>query len=616
MSNEPTGDSDKARTGDPFASSDSIRSGRPLLHAQSVEFPGPIALAVGDELPSVSVTYETYGTLNDARDNAVLICHALTGDSHVASHDEDDDPGWWDILVGPGKPVDTDRFFVICPNVLGGCRGTTGPNSLNPRTGRAYGSDFPVVTVEDMVDVQRRLVDHLGIERLHAVVGGSLGGFMALAWGTRYADRVRGVVALATSPRLTSQGLAFDVVGRNAITSDPEFADGQYYEQGSGPMVGLAIARMLGHITYLSREAMTAKFDGTRLNARNIKTRFETKFAVGSYLAYQGDRFGDRFDANSYISLSMAMDLFDLGGTPTELAESMARSQCRWLIVSFSTDWLFLPFQSLELVGALIAGNRPVSHANITSNCGHDAFLLPDDIDRYGVMTNAFLSNLVGHGASVERIESHPTERPTSIYQFRLDYETIVELIPPGADVLDLGCGSGGLLGLLKERGHQHLVGVELDADAIIACVRRGVDVVQLDLNEGLGIFSDRQFNVVVLSQTLQAISQVERVIDEMLRVGRRCIVSFPNIAYEPLRERLSAQGRSPQADFGNRFQWYDTPNVRNFSIRDFEEFCATKGIQIDRMIALETATGRTVMANPNREADLAIVVLSRAQRP
>ena len=294
-------------------SSDSVRSARPLRHAQYVTFDQPLNLALGGQLASVTVAYETYGQLNATKTNAILVCHALSGDSHVAQHDEQDDPGWWDIMVGAGKPIDTDRFFVICPNLLGGCRGTTGPGSTNPATGKPYGRDFPTITVGDMVEVQRRLLDHLGIGQLLAVVGGSLGGHQALTWATRFPERVQAVVPLATSARLTSQALAFDVVGRNAIRRDPYYHSGQYYAEKRTPEVGLAIARMIGHITYLSREAMRKKFDADRLHPRDVVTDFEKIFSVGSYLGHQGDRFVERFDANSYITLSMAMDLFDLG---------------------------------------------------------------------------------------------------------------------------------------------------------------------------------------------------------------------------------------------------------------------------------------------------------------
>jgi homoserine O-acetyltransferase len=517
--------------------------------------------------------------------------------------------------VGSGKPIDTDRYFVICPNVLGGCRGTTGPISINPRTGRAYGPDFPLVTIGDIVHVQRQLVDRLGIERLLAVVGGSLGGHMALTWATRYPDRMAGTAAVATSPRLTSQALAFDVVGRNAILQDPDYQGGRYYDQGPGPRVGLAIARMLGHITYLSRESMMEKFDADRFTPRQVATQFETRFSVGSYLAYQGDRFGERFDANSYITLSMAMDLFDLGGPPGALQQALAPARCRWLVISYSSDWLFPPFQSQQLVDALLAGNQPVSYCNVESSCGHDAFLLPNDLASYGAMLAGFLANLNGdqeHAAG----EDVPVQgrQPTSIFHDpqRLDYHSIAELIPAGASVLDLGCGTGGLLSLLRHRGHQRLVGVERDEQAVVACTCRGLDVVQADLNKGLDSFADGQFDVVVLSQTLQTVIDVPRVIQEMLRVGRRGIVSFPNLGYHRLRRQLLEHGRAPLVALGGGTRWYDTQNVRFLTIADFDEFCRDHGLTVHEHVWLDTEAGRRISQDPNLNADLAIVVLSR----
>ena len=287
-------------------SSDSVRHAKPLRYVQTATLAVPLALELGGRLPAVTVAYETYGQPSPAKDNALLICHAISGDSHVAKHDDKDDPGWWDIVVGPGKAIDTDRYFVICPNILGGCRGTTGPGSPNPETGTPYGQDFPTITVGDMVEVQRRLLDHIGVEQLHAVVGGSIGGHQSLSWATRFPERVRHVILLASSPRLTSQALAFDVVGRNAIRRDPHYHGGQYYGEKRGPKVGLAIARMIGHITYLSREAMTQKFEATRLQPRGEAIEFEKTFSVGSYLGHQGQKFVERFDANSYIALSTA----------------------------------------------------------------------------------------------------------------------------------------------------------------------------------------------------------------------------------------------------------------------------------------------------------------------
>jgi len=600
-------------TDDFLDSSDSVRNGGPLQHAQTVTFDRPFDLAEGGRLPSVTVCYETYGQLNAAKDNAVLVCHAISGDSHVARHDEKDDPGWWDVLIGPGKHIDTDKYFVLCPNILGGCRGTTGPNTIDPGTGQAYGPDFPTVTVDDMVEVHWMLLNHLGIETLLAAIGGSLGGHQVLRWSIKYPERIRGAIAVATSARLSSQALAFDVVARNAILHDPNFRDGQYYDGGLTPDVGLAIARMIGHITYISREAMTEKFEADRLTPRDVPTHFEKKFSVGSYLGYQGDKFVERFDANSYITLSLAIDLFDLGSTPEELTASLADSTCRWLVMSFTSDWLFSPEESRQMVDALIRTNKPVSYCNVASRCGHDAFLLPDEVDSYGEMVRGFLANLSGDGeAAAARGEHNPQSIFNPDHPQRLDYDMLLDLIPPSASVLDLGCGNGELLARLAERGNAPIAGVELDEQAVIACVCRGLDVVQADLNEGLDAYGDEQFDTVVLSQTLQTILGVEGVIEDMLRVGRKCIVSFPNFAYHKLRTMLAEQGRAPEAPGLLHYKWYNSPNIRCLSIADFEEFIAEKSIQVHRCIALDTEEGVEVTEDPNRNADLAIFVISR----
>ena len=292
--------------------------------------------------------------------------------------------------------------------------------------------------------------------------------------------------------------------------------------------LGLALARMIGHITYLSREAMTRKFEADRLQPRDVAIEFEKRFSVGSYLGYQGAKFVERFDANSYVTLSLAMDLFDLGGTPAELAAAFCACKCRWLVVSFSSDWLFPPDQSRDIVNALIANNASVCYCNVQSGCGHDAFLLPDDLDRYGEMVRAFLENLVP-AAAAKGAEKDEVHGPTSIFhQHRLDYDRIAELVPPGASVLDLGCGSGGLLAGLRQTDHRRLVGVELDELQVLECVRRGIDVFQADLNRGLGVFATGQFDCVVLSRTLQAVFDVEGVLTEMLRIGRNLHCQHP----------------------------------------------------------------------------------------
>lgn len=595
-----------------FASSDSVRAAVLLRHAHTLRIGGPIELESGGRLSEVTVCYETYGRLNARRDNAILVCHALSGDSHVARHDAEDDDGWWDIMVGPGRPIDTDRYFVVCSNLLGGCRGTTGPNFTDPNTGRPYGADFPVVTVGDMVNVQVRLVERLGIEKLLAVVGGSLGGFQVLTWATRFSDRVCGCIAIATSPRLTSQGIAFDVVGRNAIRHDANFHGGQYYGAGA-PEAGLAIARMLAHITYLSSESMQRKFDPTRFEPRDVSTAFEKKFSVGSYLAYQGDRFVERFDANCYVTLSTAMDLFDLGESVEILRESFAPSTCRWLIISFSSDWLYPPAQSRDMVDALVAAGKPVSYCNIQSSAGHDSFLLPEGVDPAGSMVASFLSSLRGEQGVEDKYGGNATANATSIFHARrLDYEMILELMPPGASVVDLGCGNGELLSLLRERGHGPLMGVELDQCAIANCVGRGLDVIQVDLDHGLSVIGDKQFDVAVLSQTLQSIEDVAGILGELVRVGGQGIVSFPNFAHRSMREMLHREGRAPRCPGFFEYEWYNTPNRRFASISDFQQLCATLGIRIVRQVYIDSRAGCEVTDDPNLNADVAIVVVMR----
>jgi len=587
-----------------FDSSDSVRNANPLNYLQEVTFHSPLSLELGETLPEVRLVYETYGELNARKDNAVLICHALSGDSHVASHDADDDPGWWEILVGPGKPINTDQFFVICPNCIGGCRGSTGPNDINLNTGKRYGMDFPEITIGDIVEAQSRLIEHLGITRLLAVIGGSLGGICAIEWAKRFPDRLSAAVPLAAGPYLTSQALAFDIVARNAIHSDPNFHEGQYHEHGVAPANGLAIARMLGHITYLSRESMMKKFDATRNQGRKVDTKFETKFSVGSYLAYQGDKFVERFDANSYVTITMAINNFELGSTPEELKKSLRKSMCRWLIVSFSTDWLFPPFLSQQIAEALLALNKRVNYCNVPSECGHDAFLLENDFYLYGEMIRAFLKNVAIEQESGTLLPFSRSDR--------LDYEQILDLIPHGASVLDLGCGGGGLLARLRQRESSQVLGLEINEQYVLHSMQRGIDVVQADLNTGLGAFENGQFDFVVLSKTLQTIRDVEFVLDEMLRVGTRCIVSFPNLGYSEHRRRLSEEGRAPQIlHDAVPMEWYNTSDVRFLTLADFEDFCRKKSFRIHASIPLDTQNQKQVTENPNENADVVIMVLS-----
>ncbi len=599
-----------------FQSSDSLRSAQPLKHLQSIDFSEPLDLELGGRIPHVTVAYETYGSLNEARNNAVLICHALSGDSHVARHDPEDDPGWWDIVVGPEKPIDTNTYFVICPNALGGCRGTTGPHSLNSRTGKRYGADFPTITAKDIVRVQKMLMDHLGIDRLIAVVGGSVGGQQVLTWATSYPDCVAGAVAIATSAKLTTQALAFDIVGRNAIRRDVNFNEGEYLDKGTIPADCLALARMLGHITYLSPESMREKFEADRLEPHAVETEFEKQFSVGSYLAYQGGKFVERFDANSYIKLTLAMDLFNLGNTEDELARNLGRSSCRWIVISFTSDWLFPPEQSREITDTLIRLGKSVSYCNIVSSCGHDAFLLQDDLPVYGELLRSFLDNVRNGAPKCTEDDDFYVHAPTStlgaIHRPRLDNEQIVRLIGPEFSVLDLGCGRGGLLAKLLKNGNRKLMGLELNEESVLYCIERGLDVVQADLNSGLHAFADGQFDYTVLSHTLQAVRDVDHLIMEMLRVSQKSIVSFPNFAYYKLRRMLAEEGRAPRSTNLLRYEWYNSPNIRFFSIVDFEDFCRDRNIRIHECIALDTEEERIVAENPNLMADMVIFVISR----
>lgn len=342
--------------------------------------PNPLRLAGGGELGPVTVSYETYGELSPQKDNAIFVCHALTGDAHVAGWHtpQDRKPGWWDEFVGPGKGLDTNRYFVICANVLGGCQGTTGPRSLNPQNGESYGLNFPFMTVGDMVEVHAELVRSLGITKLLSVVGGSLGGMQVLEWAARYPAMIQSAVCMATAAKLTAQGIAFNAVGRRAICTDPNFHGGQYYDKSQGPNVGLALARMVAHITYLSDASIEMKFSrrlqaGDKLSYDMMQ---QIEFQVESYLHYQGKRFIERFDANSYLYLTRAMDYFDLSEGRGSVAKALSQTNARFLVTSYTSDWLFPTSQSKSLVRAMIEARRHVTFIELESAYGHDAFLI------------------------------------------------------------------------------------------------------------------------------------------------------------------------------------------------------------------------------------------------
>ncbi len=364
-----------------------------IVEPRTAHFQEPLKLACGRDLPSYEIVYETYGALNGARSNAVLVCHALSGNHHAAGYHRPDDKraGWWDECIGPGKPIDTNRFFVVSLNNIGGCHGSTGPTSINPQTGEPWGPDFPPLRARDWVHSQARLADFLGIECWAAVVGGSLGGMQAMRWALEYPDRIKHCIVIAAAMKLSAQNLAFNEVARQAILSDPAFADGHYLERGTAPTRGLALARMVGHITYLSDHAMASKF-GRDLRSGSFDQGDEgdVEFQVQSYLRYQGSQFSGSFDANTYMLMTRALDYFDLAREyDNDPVQAFGHARCSFLVISFSTDWRFSPQRSREIVDALIAADRPVTYAEIEADEGHDAFLLP--IPRYLDVFSAYM---------------------------------------------------------------------------------------------------------------------------------------------------------------------------------------------------------------------------------
>jgi homoserine O-acetyltransferase len=348
-----------------------------IVTPEVLHFSEPLTLESGSTLDSYDLIAETYGKLNNDASNAILVCHALSGDHHAAGfHAGDDKPGWWENCIGPGKPIDTDRFFIVCPNNLGGCGGSTGPTTISPDTGKPYGPDFPLCTVRDWVASQARLGERLGVSRWFAVIGGSLGGMQVIQWAIDYPDQIAHALVIAAAPRLSTQNIAFNEVARQAIRSDPKFHNGHYYEHDVVPVEGLRLARMLGHITYLSGDGLRARF-GRELRDGKLNFDYEVDFQVESYLRHQGQSFGERFDANTYLLMTKALDYFDPASRYNDdLNKALAKTQAHFLVVSFSSDWRFAPPRSREIVRALLDQDKAVSYAEIDSEQGHDSFLL------------------------------------------------------------------------------------------------------------------------------------------------------------------------------------------------------------------------------------------------
>ncbi|MFA7173165.1 MAG: homoserine O-acetyltransferase [Kiritimatiellia bacterium] len=547
--------------------------------------PEGFRLEKGGVLEEINVAYECYGVLNDAQDNVIFICHALTGDAHAAgsSSASEEPDGWWEAMIGPGRGIDTNDHQVICANILGGCKGTTGPSSINPQTGETYGSSFPKITVADIVEVHRLFLRELGITRLKAVVGGSFGGMQVLEWLIRHSDEVESAIVVASAASLTTQALAFDIVGRHAITSDPNWNTGDYYNSDM-PLVGLSGARKLAHITYLSQQLLSSKF-GRSKRAEWIEAEpdfhvkrennFGTYFQIESYLEYQGRKFIQRFDANSYLHITLAMDEYDIEERYGSLEKAFERISSRLLVVSLNGDWLFTREQSTEIVRALVKLDKRVSYCHLEGEAGHDAFLTHTaDLKR---IINAFLS------------QSRPGQKRTCTRQSvseekMVRYREILRMIPEKCRVLDLGCGQGSLLNLLRHHHQVQGTGVEIDIDSVIAAVAKGCDVILEDIDDGLAIIPDHSFDVTVLSETLQTIKRPRKLLQQILRVANQAVVTFPNFGALGVRTSLLFHGRMPK-DEQIPYEWYDTPNIHLFTLKDFTDLCHKENFKVESLV-------------------------------
>ena len=541
----------------------------------SLDLPeGGYRLETGGVLKRIDVRYEECGApMRD--DNVIFICHALTGDAHVAGirPGEEKPSGWWENMVGPGRGIDTNRFHVICANVLGGCSGTTGPGSINPDTGRPYGSSFPQYTMSDAVDVYRMLLRQLGVKHLAALIGGSYGGIQVMDWVTRCPDEMDRAALIATSASLNTQALAFDVVGRAGITEDPEWNGGDYYDRGDGlgPKHGLAEARQLAHITYLSRELLEEKFhrrlqqnfvDAPPEEKAKRDREFKTYFQIESYLDHHGKKFLRRFDANSYLHITRSMDLFDAGERYGGLDSACARVKAKCLVVSYERDILFAEWQSRDIVEALLRNNKRVTYCHLEAGTGHDSFLT--DISDLSPLLGGFLA-----------------DRETKVmkWQKRL-YRNVVDMVRRNARVIDIGCGDGTLLNVLREVKNVQGDGVDIDIDRFSEVVADGHDCLWEDADEGLSLIPDRHYDVAVCSDTLQEVKNPRGLLHEALRIADEAIVSFPNFAAYRIRLTLGLTGRLPVSK-ALPFKWYDTPNIHCVTLKDFHELCRAEGIEV-----------------------------------
>jgi len=464
-----------------------------------------------------------------------------------------------------------------------------------------------------MVKVQKILLDKLGIKELLTVIGGSVGGMQVLQWAIEYPDFVKSAIPIATTSHLGAQSIAFDAVGRNAILADPNFAGGQYTNE-KGPDRGLAIARMIGHITYLSEQGMREKFGRQLRNSDSYNYDINSEFSVETYLDYQGQSFVERFDSNSYLYLTKAADYFDLGKDYGSLKKAFAQTKCRFLIISFASDWLFTPVQSRTMVNALVANDKDVSYCDITSPYGHDAFLLEPEV------LGSFISGFLGATHQPQEKRNHTKKRAQEnaqihdlrqAHRVRVDYDAIESLIKPNSTVLDIGCGDGELLANLIADKNIKGKGLELEQDLVLTCVNRGLSIIQHDIEHGLENFADKSYDYAILSQTVQTIKNTELVFTELLRVAKKVIVSFPNFAHWRCRAQLFLAGSAPVTK-QLPFEWHNSPNIHCLSLKDFDQFCKRLAIKVEKKIPLVKTSFSPVKFAPNLFAEQVIYVTSK----
>ncbi len=605
-----------------------------IVQPKSIRLPLPpegFCLAEGGVLRELEVAYETYGSLSAACDNAIFICSHLTSDAHVAGYhaESDQKPGWWDDMIGPGKPIDTNRWFVIASNMLGGCKGTTGPLSLNPETGRPYGADFPRITMEDIVRVQRLLVEALGVDALEAVVGSSMGGMQALQWCVSFPDKVRKCIGVATAANLSAMALGFEIIGRKVIVNDPRFHEGNYYAHGCVPRDGLGYARMIGHLTYLSAVSMNEKF-GRQMRRLPNPGRFETGFAVETYLDHQAEVFINRFDANSYLHITWAMDHFDLAAKYGSLENALAPCQAEFLLVALSSDWLFPLRQTHELAQSLLRLKKVVTVAELNSPYGHDAFLLEvDHLSQviHGFLERAHFTASAGEGGAQSQTEAVKPPAPSQPRKIRsghtafkkdTEFEKLMGLIAPESHILDIGCGDGSLIDRLWDWGRVTGVGVDINLESVFHCLRVEVPVLQMDADKALELIDDGAFDFAVLNRTLPVVRRPVRLLHEMVRVARKGIVSFPNFGHWKSRLQLGLGGRMPVSR-NLPFDWHNTPNIHLFCYSDFVRTCQAEGLKIERIIPIARDRASAALCRAglvNLGADSVIALVSRGEPP